>query len=395
LGIGVFWGCQNDTRNDGVKDITTDNLNSVSITEAKMVYQRYLQQTKTNSTLSVRGGEESNGNNLIPNWNATSNFKYLDTLGNFLSVPTAAYLGRGYKKIIFLRLKGEVTLLIANILPDYEYLLDRKGVCSMDDFSGYMYFTNRDGINSGGYKFKYGKVTDQLVPKSNPTNGFEADEEPIILNTFVVTSTRPTGGGGGPSFAGFNSMMYANYPVFSNNTFDGSGTAGNGSNSSSSADNSAYNGIGNVIIDAENRLCATTIEFKDGKNDATFKTTGFSNFTISWDFKDNKGEEKSRRADFGNMWIQVSANSPYPASMTVLAWEEAYNKVQIKLNGSTGNVDTKGEFYIEFVKALAKSVTDYATGHHSSPVYGVVVTNDKDKYSSQYGTEFRRPTTCK
>jgi hypothetical protein len=396
LSVSVFWGCQKDSQNVIVKDTKVSNFNSVSIDEAKIVYQRYLQQTKTSSTLKVRSGEESNSNDLIPNWNATSNFNYLDTLGNFLSVPTEAYLGRGYKKIIFLRLKGEVTLLVANLLPDYEYLIKRKGFCTMNDFSGYLYFKNNNNINTGGFKFKDGKITDLLIPNTNPINGFDDDpESDNILNTFVVTAPRQNGGGS--SFAVFNAVLFSNYPTFSNNTFtlNGFGTTAVGvNNTSSDPDNSAYDGLGNVIIDAEHHLCAATIEFKDGKNDATIKTTGFSNFTVSWTFTDNKGKDATQKADFGNMWIEVSANSLYPASMTVIAWENAYANIQTKLNGSFGNIDVKGQFYIEFVKELAKSVITYATGHNSNPVYGVVMTSDKDKYSNQYGTVFKQPTTC-
>ena len=397
--FATFYACQkqNSSVLDSTEAINTTNV--VTIEEAKAVYAQYLDNHKGgSSTLQVRSSDELNPYDLVPKWGEADNRNFIDTAGNLLAVPTESFLGNGYRKLMFFRDKGQIKLLIANVICTAEYMNRKKGVCTMDDFTGVLIFQNDHDVKTGGYKFENGQTISVFLPDRTPVSGFELDYWSTLggpLPEVVITSDRPRGGASGTlesiGFGVFNAMMEANMANFSQNTFNGFGsTFGSGSNP-----NAIIDGIAFYLFDAAHPICPTSITLVPVNNvngGTPASTVGLSNFGFQVPYLDWQGTPQSKQVTFGNMVINLPPNAN--TQMISNAFSAAVNALENMANNTNGRIITKSEFQNQLSIALMNQVR--GTISPTNPLtLAITVTNDPREQTRINGTQFREPTfTC-
>ena len=277
--VSLFVGCQKDfstgTPTQLSKSNANDTRNKVSLEEAKSTYQR------VRTEASAVGGT-SVPSDFLPQWNEVGSYEFADTVGNFLSVPSARFVGGGYKKLLFFQNNGQITFLVATILADAAYIRRKNGVCTMEDFDGKIYYQNTQGIATGGFVLKNGDIVQLLVPNNRPRPELEGDE-PEMLNTFTVTAARLPGNGG-LSFSLFVASMYGNYPTFTGGGFTGSGFGTGGSGGGGSG-GGGYNSNAGPVLSATEPICSTSFVFYSNSAPGAIspqKSALFKNFSIEF-----------------------------------------------------------------------------------------------------------------
>ena len=231
------------------------SANAISLQEAQASFLKAVREPQS----SVTNSTPLNLADFDPQWNEANPVNYVDTSGNMITVPTTVFLPRGYKKLVFLRYNGQTTFLVATVIGTSEYLVRKNGICTMNDFCGYIIYTTPNGVSTGGYALDNGVTTGSLIPRTTPRPEWTFLDQ--LLDEFTVTVTS-SGGSSGPSFGGFNAMMYGNYANFMDNTFGFfSGNGGGG------GDNSSMDGSTPPPVNAN--LCPTTFVVSDNPANST------------------------------------------------------------------------------------------------------------------------------
>jgi hypothetical protein len=329
--------------NPNLAGIETQKLsaNSISLDEAKATYLKAAKEARS----SVVGGTPLNLADFDPQWSQADGINYVDTSGNAFTVPAAFFQPGGYKKLIFFRYNGQTTFLVVTVRGTREYLARKRGQCTMDDFCGDVYYTNTDGVSTGGYRLLNGVVTAFLVPDNRPRVELEGGEDEYGWKYQCVVTASGNGGNGGTianavNFSLFNTMMYNNLPTFNNNTFG----SGNNNGGGPPADNSSMNGNAPPTFDQYNPMCQNSFNFV---NEGTVGTTvvnmtaGLQNVVFSF----NGLNGQTITATFTKLTFTVEkvignqvSTSTSAANAATNAVNEAYDEVQALLNNPNGGI---------------------------------------------------------
>ena len=395
--FATFYACQkqNSSVLDSTEAINTTNV--VTIEEAKAVYAQYLDNHKGgSSTLQVRSSDELNPYDLVPKWGEAGSYNFLDTVGNLLSVPTESVVGGGYRKAMFIRVENEVKMLIATLIGTPDYLIRKNNVCTLNDFSGILYFETTNELATGGYKYENGKIIAVLLPrKKSGSNILDPDkifgDGSILLDEFVVKADRPL-----PFyFGGFSPSFYSVYPSYFSNLFNGYNFSGGAALPISDI----LNGIAATVIDKDKKICDDTFEFVLNP-DGTKLTAGVATLTAQWKYTTDKIDASGEKIVFrknatvGSMWIELPATTLSPTTLVQDAWTLAYDGVQAKLDvNSTLNV--KDEFFLQYNTKLDSLVSVRVTAANSYSESSMVFTERPAYYVEKYKTKFKFSTTCK
>jgi hypothetical protein len=221
------------------------SANSVSLAEAKATFMKAEKEVVS----SLTGNTPLNLADFDPQWSQADGINYVDTSGNAVTVPTTVYQTGGYKKLSFFRINGQINFLVTTVVGTQEYLIRKNGVCTMDDFCGYVYYTKSDGTPAGGYKLDNGVVVSFLIPRTTPRPEWTFLDQ--LLGDYTVTATSTGGGGIIPIY--INTGSFSNYKNLLNNfSIDLYISGGGGS------DNSSLDGSAPPPIDAAHQLCKTS-----------------------------------------------------------------------------------------------------------------------------------------
>jgi hypothetical protein len=361
------------------------SANSISLDEAKATYLKAAKEARS----SVVGGTPLNLADFDPQWSQVDGSNFVDTSGNALTVPTTAFEPGGYKKLVFFRNNGQTTFLVATMLGTPEYLTRKNGICTMNDFCGFIIYTNLDGISTGGYKLDNGVTVGNLIPKTTPRPEWTFLDQ--LLDEFTVRSG-PSGGGGrggssAASFGIFNAMMFSNLTTFNNNTF------GFGSGNSGSPDNSSMNGNAPPPVNAN--LCPTTFVVTDNVPNGTkdmgvrgldlvmtlpgigSQTVGFSGLNVL-----------IPRVNLQTNQVVTDADA---AQIAATAINSAQNQLQNKLDAGTVS-PTQAAMKREFQR-LASINIDIASGITSSNPPAFRVTWEPSSFISGQLMAYRTAVT--
>jgi hypothetical protein len=386
------------------------SANSISLDEAKATYLKAAKEARS----SVVGGTPLNLADFDPQWSQVDGSNFVDTSGNALTVPTTAFEPGGYKKLVFFRNNGQTTFLVATMLGTPEYLTRKNGICTMNDFCGFIIYTNLDGISTGGYKLDNGVTVGNLIPKTTPRPEWTFLDQ--LLDEFTVRSG-PSGGGGrgssAASFGLFNAMMFSNLTTFNNNTFGfGSDNSGSGS-----PDNSSMNGNAPPTVDKDNPLCPESFLFEPQKiphsnpdntiyytiDNSTY-TCGFKNLAFSVTYtKQTTGDVRTKIGNLANLFITMPAGGQGGAggggglsTYASIAFATALSQTSAALSANNaGNINDifSSFFRIELIKQdILHLAAHNSPSKSDSALLSFGTAEDKKR---NFGTKFNENyTTC-
>ena len=383
------------------------SLNSITLDEAQETFARVSKEAKT----SLTGGTSLNIADFDPQWQDVISANFTDTTGNLLAVPMTIFQAGGYKKLFFMRHNGQVSFLVLTVKGTAEYLIRTNGHCTMNDFSGDIYFTNANGVHTGGYKLNNGQVVAWLVPSTRPRPEFEdVDKDGGIFDEVVITASPLPSNSGTPYYGNVDFGNNLSYSSLMNNDF----RAGGGGGSNSGSTSPPANGMAEPIIDSTYRLCPSSFVFTPKKTlrantdgttytvvDNTIYTCGFKNLAVDISYtRTSTGLTVPRLMTLSNLFIVmpgVGGNAVALGVYSSKAFEIAREQTIAAMSANNSS-NPNLIFATKFFEELRKQEALYLTGHQSPNISNSILCNTASAADQiiNYGTTFTvNYTTCR
>ena len=225
ISFSLFYNSCRKENNNSANKIDSNAFyaqRSITIEEAKDYYYTYFKNNpeRKKDVLEIRSDEDNTS--LLPNWSIGLDLSFIDSPGNFISVPSSLVVSgkAGYRKIMFARVNSTIVGVVATVHIDPNYFANNNGKIDKANFTGKIYFQLLSKKILSCIEYKEGKIIKYLIPVQS-TN---LEEDDIVWSTVGQEFTVI-----GKSDGGFN---YNAFEFFANTGLPCYGCSGGNNNNS-------------------------------------------------------------------------------------------------------------------------------------------------------------------